>query len=172
MTEFVEICKGTVSHLSSIHYCRHCGTENDVELAFIAHSVWETPALLDTLPDVDRLRINTIEQVEEISSRLDVSNPHAPSIVCERCGIKSVLQVRREVHTMTVPAFLWCGCGQEIDLRYPGDKARVRFTAQYPHIPFMRCRRCKRRVILPLYGKDAWRTFLFKLIRLLRALQY
>lgn len=170
MIEHVEISTSTVSRISSIHYCRHCGTENDVELAFVAHSVRETPALFDTLPDVDRLRINTIEQAKETSSRLDVSNPYAPSIECERCGIKSALQVRSEVHTMTVPAFLWCSCGQDIDLRYPGDKARVRFTAQFPHVPFMRCRSCKRRVILPLHGTDYWRTVLFKLIRLLRAL--
>lgn len=168
MTEFVEISKGTVSHLSSTHYCQHCGTDNDVELAFVAHSVWESPDLLATLSDADRLRIISFEQAGDISRRLDISNPHAPLLICEQCGLQSCLQVRHEVHSMTALAFVWCSCGQEVDLRYPADSNRIRFTSQFPSVPFLRCRSCNRKMLIPLCGKDTWRVPVFRIIRFLR----
>lgn len=170
MIEKMEISKGNVAHLSSTYYCQHCGRGNDVELAFIAMTVAETPDLFTTLSDADRERITSIELAQAISRRLDTSNPQAPLLICEQCGKQSRLQVRHEVSTMKVPAFLTCGCGQEADLRYPGDSSRIRFTSQFPGIPFLHCRSCKRKLLIPLCGKDAWRVAVFRVIRLLRRL--
>lgn len=168
MIEQVEVSKGTISHLSSTCYCRHCGKDNDVELAFIALSVAETPDLFTALSDADRERITSIELAQAISQRLDTSNPQAPLLKCELCGNQSTLQVRHEVSTMKVPAFLTCSCGQEVDLRYPGDSKRVRFSSQFPNVPFLHCLTCKKKMLIPVYGKDAWRIPVFRMIRLLR----
>lgn len=168
MIEQVEITTSTISHLSSVHYCRDCGKINDIELAFVALTVVETPELFTTLSGADRLRITSIAQAQTISSRLDISNPRSPMLTCEQCGKQFCLHVRHEVRTIKVPAFLSCGCGQEVDLRYPGDSRRVRFTSQFPGIPFLHCRSCKRKMLIPLYGKDSWRIPLFRVIRLFR----
>lgn len=168
MIEQVQISSGLVTSMDSQVSCRSCGDIINVERLFVAKAMVETPELLATLPNGDRQELVSLEQAQAVIERLDVTNPNQPVVQCASCGADTILSVSHYCRTMTVPAFLWCRCNQEVDLRYPSDRDRVRFMAKFPFMPFVNCRSCRKRMLLPPLGRDRWRMPLFLLLSSLR----
>lgn len=164
----VEVSSGVVARMDSEVNCRSCRGMINVERLFVAKAMIETPELLTFLCESDRLGITSLEQAQMVSEGLDVTNPNRPIVRCESCGGENNLAISRYNRSMEVPPFLWCRCGQEVDLRYPGDRERVRFMGRFPFMPFLVCRNCKKRMLLPPLGKDVWRMPVFHLMNLFR----
>jgi hypothetical protein len=167
LTEEISLSSQPVAHIADVCTCPHCHTESNIEQAFTAFACVETIELWDGLSDTDKKGIKDLDDAKIIASRLILADANKPILVCHECGKPIELSVRHERHQYEVPAFLSCQCGQEIDLRYPGDSKRVKFTAEFPHVPFLHCLSCRQKVLLPIRGIEAWRVWVFRLINTL-----
>jgi hypothetical protein len=146
--------------------CSECGVTSPIEQAFIALACAENPELFEELTDKEKIGIRSIEEAKAIASRLILTDVGNPVLVCHECGSPLPLKSVQERTEFNVATFSTCQCGCEIDLRYPGDSARIKFTQQFPNVPFLFCISCKRRLLLPLRGKDVWKGWLFGLVRI------
>lgn len=165
MSDTIEITTGPVAKMSDVHKCTNCGTKNDVEKAFVAKCIAESPDLFESLGN-GRKGIESIEEAQAIATRLDLSNSMPPVLICDECGQPMQLDVKSCIRKMAVPAELECVCGQHIDLRYQRDKERVRFIGSWPHVPYLRCRGCQQKLLIPIRGTESWRQIAFKLIQI------
>ena len=165
MSVTIEITTGPIAKMADTHKCKNCGAVNDVEKVFIGRCISETPDLFASLGD-SRKGIESIEEAKRISTRLDLSDAMAPTLICDDCGQPMQLNIKSCSRKMAVPAQLECVCGQHIDLRFQRDKERVRFIGSWPHVPYLRCRGCRQKLLIPIRGKEAWRSMAFKMFQL------
>lgn len=169
MSDTIEITTGPVAKMSDTHRCKICRTKNDVEKAFVAKAISESPDLFERLRN-EKKGIESIEEAQNIASRLDLSDAMAPTLICDECGQPMQLNAKICTRKMVVPAQLECVCGQHIDLRYQRDKERVQFIGSWPHVPYLRCRGCRQKLLIPIKGTEAWRFIAFKMIQLFAVL--
>ncbi len=165
----IEIKSEPVAHMNGICKCPHCRKINSTERVFLALAIQESPIIWDELSDDEKCGIASIEEAQQVATRLDITDKAKPKIICEECGKSIQLSVKHTRHEMEVPAFLSCPeCGVEIDMRYPGDSKRVMFTSHFPHLPFVHCKGCKKKVLLPVMGRQAWRYWIFRIYQAIR----
>lgn len=165
MSDTIEISGGPVTKISDTHKCKNCGAINDVEKVFIGKCISETPDLFEKLGE-GRKGIESIEEARQIASRLDLSDTMAPTLICDECGQPMIIPVKHHSRKMIVPTQLECVCGQNIDLRFNRDKERVRFTGNWPHVPYLKCRGCRQKLLIPIKGAESWRQIAFRMIQL------
>lgn len=166
MSECIEITTGPVAKMSDTHRCKICRTKNDVEKAFVAKCISESPDLFKSLGD-GRKGIENIEEARQIATRLNLSDAMAPVLICDDCGQPMQLDVKNYIRKMAVPAELECVCGQHINLHFQRDKEKIRFTRNWPHVPYLRCSKCSQNLLIPIRGSEAWRAIAFKMIKIL-----
>lgn len=170
MTELIEIQSQPVARMASSITCPHCKALQDVEKVFTALAIVENPehisAFIGKYTD-----IISIEIAQQIATRINLSDPLRPFVICDDCGQPISLAVRHVVQRMEVPVLLECpACNHHINLRFKRDRDKILYTKEWPHVPFLYCG-CKNKVLLPVKGAQSWRNIAFKGICLLRQLR-
>ena len=170
MTELIEIASLPVARMASNVTCPHCDNLQDIEKVFTALAIVESPEHLSAFVGKYTDIIST-EIAQQIATRINLSDPQKPFLICDDCGQPISLAVRHETQRMEVPLMMECpACTHHIDLRFQRDKDRVHFTQEWPNVPFIHCQ-CKQKVLLPVKGQQAWRNIAFQGVCLLRRLR-
>lgn len=170
MPELIEIASQPIAKMSSEVTCPHCKALQNVEKVFTALAICENPehisAFVGKYTDIISLEI-----AQQISTRINLTDPMKPYLICDDCGQPINLAVKHETQKMEVPLMMECpACNHHIDLRFQRDKDKVLFTKEWPHVPFLHCS-CKNKVLLPVRGRQAWRNIAFQGVCLLRRLR-
>ena len=170
MPELIEIASQPVARMSNQVTCPHCRSNQDVEKVFTALAIVENPEHLSAF--VGRYTdIISIEIAQKIATRINLTDPLKPYLICDDCGQPVSLQVRHETQRMDVPVLMECpACNRNIDLRFQRDKDKILFTREWPHVPFLHCG-CKNKVLLPVKGVQSWRNIAFQGVCYLRKLR-
>lgn len=171
MSEIIEIASHPVTRMASEVLCPYCHTSQNVEKVFVALAITESPEHLSAFVSEKYPDLRTIDQAQQISSRINLVDPLKPYLVCDDCGQPIDLAVRHVTQRMEVPALLECPvCNHNIDLRFQRDLDKVHFTRDWPHVPYLNCQ-CRNKVLLPVRGRQSWRNIAFQGVCLLRKLR-
>lgn len=138
----VTVCGTKIVRMPGKVSCPFCLSSNNVESVFMA------AFSLDTSAD---------------SERLVSSEP--PVVRCVRCEQEIVVNTTVSQRRYEVPAQVMCSCGALSDLHFSRDNRRIRIMDKCPYLPFLYCRRCKRKLVFPVMGGEVWRNWLFKVMR-------
>lgn len=171
MTEIIEIASQPIARMASNVTCPHCENLQDIEKVFTALAIVESPGHLSALISYKYNDIRSVEQAQQIATRINLVDPQKPYLICDDCGQPINLAVRHVTQRMEVPVLMKCpACNRNIDLRFQRDKDRVHFTKEWPNVPFIHCQ-CKNKVLLPVRGRQSWRNIAFQGICLLRKIR-
>lgn len=171
MPELIEIQSKPVAYMANEVTCPHCHSAQDVEKVFVALAIAENPEHISVFISEKHKDITSVDIAKQISTRINLSDPQRPFLICDDCGQPINLAVKHIIQRMEVPALLECpACNRNIDLRFQRDKDKVYFTKEWPNVPFINCQ-CKNKVLLPVRGSQAWRNVAFKGVCLLRKIR-
>lgn len=143
--EVVTVCGARVAKMPGKVTCSSCRCRNDIERVFRAAFSAETSTEAE---------------------RLVSSTP--PVVRCIHCEGDIAIRVSVSQRRYDVPVQRLCSCGAETDLRFSRDSNRVKFMARWPHLPFVYCRRCRRKLVFPTVGQNWWRMTAFNLLHRIR----
>ena len=150
--------------------CPNCKSHQDIVKVFTALAITESPAFIDEFKG-EKHSDMTIEQAQQIATRLNISDPAKAFCLCDDCGQPMSLTVKHEVNRMDTPVLMECpACKHNIDLRFRRDRDAICFTQEWPHVPYFNCG-CKNKVLLPIRGRESWRNVAFKLVCYIRKLR-
>lgn len=143
--EVVTVYGTRVVKIPGLVPCPSCRNDNDIERVFRAAYSSDTSA------DAERL----------ISSE-------PPVVRCANCERDIVIGTTVSQRIYSVPAQVECCCGALSDLRFARDRNRVRIMARFPWLPFIFCRKCRKRLVLSVVGWESWRNWIFKAMRFIK----
>ena len=142
-------------------FCPACHGKNNVEKVYEAVCILENAEMKSSLKNEDNI-IQNFDEVKAVAARLLSSSSRVPVLSCEFCNADIAIKTKVSQRVYSVPAQRICSCGSISDLRFSRDADRVKIMSGWPYLPFLYCRVCKQKLVIPVLGWNGWRNWVVK----------